>query len=795
MLDRALVMSRCSQFSPSFLKGVFRNIFAACLILVVSFPPVMADEQAIEAELEDAAQNNNAETAVVDAAESKADKTVTGCGDVICACMPSILQFSSPTLAPDENGKYPIALEADEVVSEGGDLVTLIGNAEVSQGRQTIVADKLEYSRSSDQVVASGNVEMIANDGTYLASESINVHAPTQIGTLTNTDYKLASSLTSEGGIDTVQIESRGSADMVSLEGEGVILMEGVKYTTCQEGKDHVMINASKLELDRNSGIGKARNATIRFMGIPLFYSPYLSFPIDDERKTGLLVPEFGSDDESGRIIGLPWYWNIAKNQDATITPRNYSDRGLQIGAEYRHKSSVSETYVYGEYMSDDDLFGDSRDMLSVQHYQQFTDSLTGEINFNDVSDADYFDDFRESERYFSASYVPRNASLKYSGEYFSVSARASEYEIIDPDILESSKPYERLPSVSVKTKLPEGPWGSKFNFGATYNNFASDFRTEGKRTALHGSLELPFENLWGFVTPKVSVFHRRYDLDNVAAGGEDSPSYTVPIVSLDAGIFMERNINWFGEGALQTLEPRLFYVYAPNEFQDDVPIFDTSQVTLNNFGNIFRENRFYGEDRIGDTNQVTLGITSRIIDNKTGDQRLKASLGQLYLIDDLQQNLFSNRPIESGLGDLLLAVSSSSKGGWNTSAFVQYDHDESEIRTGNFSIGYGPKEDKRKSLYLGYYHSKGFTRDIDQVSLAFSWPLSARWRVFGDERYSIEDSDSLSTTLGLEYDGCCWKVRLTSQERLNNRDINDKKSAVFLQLELTNLGRIRTGL
>lgn len=718
------------------------------------------------------------------------------CKGADCACKPSEIQFKSPLLAAGENGKFPISLEADDVEADGTDIVTLKGNAEVSQGRQTIVADELKYYRTSERVVASGDVEMISANGDYISSESIDVHVPTQIGTLKNTQFKMAEGITSEEGIDTVAIASRGSAETVELEGEGLISLENATYTTCKEGSDAVLIKAGSLELDQTSGVGKARNATVRFMGVPIFYAPYISFPLNDQRKSGLLVPGYGSDEESGNIIEIPYYWNIAKNQDATITPRYYTDRGLQVGAEYRRKSQTSDTFIYGEFLSDDELFGADRDLLSIQHRQQFTDRINGTVNYNDVSDADYFDDFRNDVRYFSATYVPRDVALSYSGDFINVLARANEYQIIDPIISEANKPYERLPSLAIGTKLPDGPYGLKFGLGGTYTNFASDARLEGTRTALNGSLELPLENIWGYVKPRVSLYHRTYDLDNVAEGGESSPSFSVPIFSLDTGVYFEKNSSWFGKSALHTLEPRLFYVYAPEEDQDEVPIFDTSQVSLNNFGNIFRENRFYGEDRVGDTNQVTVGLTTRIIDSKSGEQRLKASFGQLVLLDDLEQGLRSNsQPIESGLGDFLAEVRTESEGPWTTYAFLQYDHEESELRTARLALGYKPKDDSRKNVSVGYYFSNGFSRDTDQLTINANWPISDRWQFFGSERYSLEDSESLATTVGLEYNGCCWKLRFTGNERINNRDIEDKKTSVFIELELTSLGRFRTGL
>ncbi len=731
-----------------------------------------------------------------------ASNASAACKGIDCVCAPSEIQFASPLLTADADGDYPISLEAENVESEGEDLVTLTGNAEVTRGRQTVVADKLQYYRLSERVVAEGGVEMISENGDYLSSDAIDVHVPTQIGTLKNSKFKLARGISSADGIDTVQIESRGSAELVSLEGEGFVRLDNANYSTCPEGNDSVVIGARSLELDRTGGVGRARGATVRFKGVPIFYAPYLSFPLNDQRKTGFLAPGYGSDEESGNVFEVPWYWNIAKNQDATITPRYFSDRGLQVGVEYRRRTENSSTFIYGEVLPDDDLFGEDRDLISIRHSQQLTDNLSASVNYNDVSDIDYFNDLRNDVTSFSTSFVPRDVQLNYSHQYFRLNARANEYQIIDDRVSSINAPYERLPSLTFSSNLPEGPYGSSYGVNASYTDFSSDSRIEGSRTSINPYIELPFENLWGYVKPKLSVYSSRYSLDNVDPGVEDSPSFTVPIFSVDSGLYYEKNTSWFGEGALQTLEPRLFYAYAPDEDQSDVPVFDTSQVTLNNFSNIFRENRFYGSDRVGDTNQVTLGLTTRIIDNETGNQRLTASIGQLYLLDDLEQNLNSSTVIEKGLGDLLAEVKTVSKGAWTTYSFVQYDHEESEVRTARFAVGYEPKDDSRKNIQVGYYRSDILDSVVDQLTVEANWPVSDKWQFFGSERYSIEDSESIETRAGLEYNGCCWKLRFIGSSRIDTRlrrtnDIagDDKRTAFFIELELTALGRLRTGI
>ena len=733
------------------------------------------------------------------------------CKGINCVCKPSVLNYATPTLEPDENGDYLIALEADNVLSQGENLVELSGNAKVEQGRQTIVADNLKYYRESERVVATGNVEMISEKGDYLSSESVDVIAPTQIGTLVNSEFKLSKGINSSDGVDIAEIESRGSAELISLEGEGVVRLSNAKFTNCPDGNDSVMVGASEIELDRIGGIARAKGATVRFKGVPIFYAPYLSFPINDQRKTGFLTPGYGSDDESGNIIEVPWYWNIAKNQDATITPRYYTDRGLQVGLEYRHLSENSSTLVYGEILPEDDLYdglngeletGQQRDMLSIQHRHQFTDDISASVNYNDVSDIDYFNDFRNEVSYFSALYVPRDVRLNYSHDYFNLGVRASEYQIIDDRI--TNAPYERLPSVSFNTRLPDGPYDISYGVDASYTNFASDDRAdEGKRLAITPYAEIPFENVWGYVKPRLSFHHRSYSLDRANADLDDNPSFDVPIFSIDSGIYLEKNTSWFGDEALQTLEPRLYYVYAPEEDQEDVPLFDTRQISLNNLRNIFRETRFYGGDRVGDTNQATIGVTSRIIDSESGDERLKLSVGQLILLDDLEQNQFAGQVIEKGLGDLLVELRTRSTGPWTTYSFIQYSHEEDDaIRTARFDLGYSPDDDNRKLLSLGYYFRERGDTDLEQLTFNAQWPIADRWQVFGSGRYSLERSENIASTIGLEYNGCCWKLRLIGSDRVDSRLVrtsdpsaDKKRTSIFLELELTSLGRIRTGI
>jgi len=715
---------------------------------------------------------------------------------VNAACKNPELEFATPTAQLNEDGQFPIVLEADDVSASGDEVVVLTGNAEVSQGRQTVVADKLEYYRETERVVAQGNVEVISPNGDYLSADSVDVVTSTSIGSMENAQFKLAKGLTSEGGVDTVQIDSRGSADKVSLEGEGFVRLEGAEYSNCNEGNDSVVIAAKEIELDRLTGVGKARNAVLRFQGVPIFYTPYISFPINDQRKTGFLTPGFGSDEESGNVFEIPWYWNIAKNQDATITPRLYTDRGIQLAAEYRLRTQSSSTYLYGEVLPDDDLFGDDREFVQIQHSQQFTSNLSARLNYNDVSDSDYFDDLSNDAALFSATFIPRDLAIDYSHNLFNLTARFNEFELVDSNIGILGQPLERLPEINFNTRFARLDNGLKFGLAASYTNFQAETGVDGKRFVASPYLEQVFESSWGYIKPAVSLNHRSFELDNVAVGGESDPSFTVPAVSIDSGIYFEKDINWFGGDAIQTLEPRLFYAYASDEDQDDIPLFDTSTVNFNNYSNVFRVNRFFGQDRFADTNQATLGLTTRVIDQNTGIERLKASVAQVYYFEDLEQSLISNDGVDEGLGDFLFELRTRGNSDWSTYSFIQYDHEESELRTARFELAYQPNDDNRKNISLGYFFSDlELQDDVDQITFNLDWPLSDRWQFSAQERYSIEDSESLYRDIGVEYNACCWKLRFRAQDRVNNRDLDDKRTSFFIELELTALGSIRGGL
>lgn len=732
------------------------------------------------------------------------------------------------------NEEFPVEIEADSMEPSDRNVITLKGNAQVVQGTQMIGGESITYDKGNDTLKAAGDVVIYTPLGDRLNVDNLELELESFVGEASNVRYKWAernvlgninarrvfdprdndsvfldsnfndltegdfderefdeddeapASATAEDGQAIVR--ARGSAARVFMEGHDLARLEDVTYTTCVEGQDDVIISAGELELDQGNNVGTARNVTLRFKDVPIFYLPYVTFPISNERKTGFLFPGIGRDSESGITVEAPWYWNISPNLDATITPRWMQERGVQLAGEFRYLTERGQGVLRGEILPSDELYDDDRSAFSYRHDHKFTDRLTGYIDVQHASDDDYFDDFETDVNVTSSTHLPERAQLSYRGDVWNVTALAAGYQTLDDRISEINRPYDRLPQITFNANVPQFRGsGIKLDFKGEVVRFDRSAGVTGTRIDMTPAISLPIRPVYGFVIPKLALRTTKYNLDN-NPDGDDSLSRTVPILSVDSGLYFERNTTWGGKNALQTLEPRMFYVYIPDEDQDAIPTFDTSQVSLNNMSSLFRDNRFYGADRVGDTNQITLGLTTRILDAKTGRQKLSASVGQAFFLEDRFVTLNDSSRQERSKSSFLAEVDARFNNNLRVWSFLEYDTEESEIATGRLDFDYSPSP--RNRVGLGYRYSGEFS---EQLNLNVDWAISPRWDFHLRERYDIDASQNLETTVGFGYDACCWGIDFVYQRRLNRGE--EYKNAFFMIFELTGLGRVRAGL
>ncbi len=559
------------------------------------------------------------------------------------------------------------------------------------------------------------------------------------------------------------QNNARGAASVLEINQDGRLQLVDVSYTTCPPDSNDWVIEAGEIELDTRSGVGKARGARLRFQGVTILYTPYLSFPITDARKSGILTPEIGSTGRSGNEISVPYYWNIAENYDATFIPRLLTDRGLQIGTEFRYLFQNSGGELEVEYLPDDNKFNDNRHHLRFEHQTLFANGWRNQIDVRDVSDDQYFEDLGGSLSISSITHLNRSLAFDYVGENWSLLGRVQEYQTIDSAILPEDEPYQRLPQIYARGYWPDNVLGLAYGLDAEMVYFDRDVGVTGWRFNAAPELTLPIVKPGWFVTPAASVDFTQYVLDNTVVGQDEEPNRTVPIASLDAGLHLERLMK-SEERRVQTLEPRLLYVHVPFREQSGLPVFDTIEPDLN-LVQLYRKNRFLGVDRIADTDQLSIGVTSRIIDVNTGRELMSATIGQALYLSKQGVTLPGEPPVVFDSSDYIAEVRFLIYDNLNFDVGHQWSKDggttQSEAR-----LQYRPRSNK--ILNLAYRFRR---QSLEQGDISWSWPLSQSWNFVGRYNFSFRDDEVLEQFYGLEYESCCWGLRLVSRRYISTRD------------------------
>jgi LPS-assembly protein len=573
---------------------------------------------------------------------------------------------------------------------------------------------------------------------------------------------------------------SRGNADALEINQNGKLTLDGVEYTSCPPGSEDWLIQGTSIELDTRKGVGIAKGMKLRFKGVPILYAPYLSFPIGDARKSGVLTPEIGSSGRSGNEIRVPWYWNIAPNYDATITPRLLTSRGLQIATEFRYLTERNKGIVAADYLPDDDIVNAARHQFRFEHETLFGNGWRNQIDIREVSDSQYYEDLGGSLSSSSITHLNRSVRFDYQSRNLSVFGQVQDYQTIDDAILPDEEPYQRLPQVLLRGSW-DIPMGLRFGIDGEIVNFDRDVGVTGWRLNAAPVLELPIERPGWFVTPAIEFDYTEYDLEDTLAGEPSNPTRSLPISSLDVGMILERSMKT--SNRIQTIEPRLLYVKIPFRDQDQLPVFDTITPDIN-LVQLYRKNRYVGIDRIGDTEQLSAGITTRILDVGSGRELMSATIGQTRYFDDRMVTLPGLATETSETSDYIAQLRFSLFKNVNFDIGHQWDTDttKSEAR-----LQYRPSNNK--ILNLAYR----FRRDsLEQGDVSWSWPLSSRWNFVGRYNFSFRDEEVLEQFFGLEYESCCWGLRMFSRRHISTRD-GTRDSSFGLQLVLKGMTSVGT--
>ncbi len=658
-------------------------------------------------------------------------------------------------------------------------ILVLSGGVDVRRAQERVVADRLTYDRNTGDIKTEG-ATLLDRPGLRMIGDRALLNLETDQGQMHDVSYRFSDSA-----------NLRGTADLAELLNPSQTRYSGLVYSTCPPGTNAWSIKASKLKLDQDEGIGVARDARLRIKGVPVAYTPYLRFPIDDRRRSGFLIPTIGTSDESGFELTVPYYWNIAPNLDATLSPQFLSERGLLMGTEVRYMTRRDRGRIEAEFMPNDAKYdGDSpRWAVNLEEDGTWLGRFRTLLEYSAVSDDQYLQDFGNGLDITSTRRLLQRGALTYAGRGWSLLTALEGYQTVDPETTPEQRPYGRLPQVLFNLNPVKVGAGLHASVNAEYDYFDHNHIVYGQRLAMQPSLSLPLRRSYGHLTPRVSLNLSGYDLSNTAPSQPTSPSHSIPTVEVDGKLVFERDRSWFGNSAVQTLEPRLYYLYTPFADQSETPVFDSSVLNFN-FVNLFRNNRFTGRDRIGDANQITTALTSRFLDADTGEEMLRLSVGRiLYFADRLVQ---IDRPVQTASESPIAGeVSARLFDQWRGRASFEWDPNEDTEQWGRRTLQLQYSEaEARRLVNLAYRFDRGTSLEnrYETTDLSFQMPVSNRVNVVGRWLYSLETEETSDAFAGIEFGQCCWKVRVLGRHFKNRAD-SAATTSVMLQVELAGLG------
>lgn len=571
---------------------------------------------------------------------------------------------------------------------------------------------------------------------------------------------------------------ANGSAEYIQLTGGHTSRLHKLDYTSCPGDQPDWLLYARELELRHEDGRGIARGAKLIFKGIPILYAPYFTFPIDDRRKSGFLYPNVGQTSDSGLEFGVPYYWNIAPNQDATFEPRYFSKRGFMLTGEYRFLTRRTTGSLNFDYMPDDRLADDTRYRYLVEHNAYPIRRWNSRIIVNRVSDDRYFQDFGTKLAETSLQFLRSSGTLTGVGRNWDFELMVDDFQILDESILPQNRPYRRLPRLGYWLDRPLGQTGLFFGLTSEAVYFDRDIGTTGARFDLYPRIYWSRYSSWGFIKPSLGVRYTGYDLDLGLAAGDESPSRSTAIASLDAALVFDRTTPG---GDRQTIQPRLFYLYVPYEDQSDLPNFDTGEFTFG-FSQLFNTNRFAGSDRQGDANQLSVAITTNHIDGISGAELWSLSLGQIFYFSDRRVQLDGNPAVDTDVSPFVGEFTWHLWSRFSLVAGLQWNWENDNLDVGTLGFNYRGNKGERLRFEYRYRRDR-----VDQFDLRAFWPINERWRILSRVNYSFADSDMLEVQGGIEYESCCWAIRTVVRRYLKNRD-GEYRNSVYVELNLKGL-------
>lgn len=739
--------------------------------------------------------------------------------DLASQCKLGIPTYNRPLVQGDTN-QLPVTINADHAKGNYPDDAVFTGNVDIQQGNGRLQADEvlLHQKQAEGQPEPVRTVDALGN--VHYDDNQVILKGPKAWANLNTKDTNVW-----EGDYQMVGRQGRGKADLMKQRGENrYTILENGSFTSCLPGSDTWSVVGSEVIHDREEQVAEIWNARFKLGPVPVFYSPYLQLPVGDKRRSGFLIPNAQYSKTNYFEFSLPYYWNIAPNFDATITPHYMHKRGnVQWQNEFRYLTQAGMGLMEFDYLPSDNVYQDENPGMSDKHRWLFYWQHGGvmdqvwrfNVNYTKVSDTSYFNDFNSKYGSSTDGYARQFFSVGYAVENFDATLSTLQFQVFDTSRGDS---YRAEPQLDVNFYQNDvGPFDTRLYAQAVHFTNVNENLPEATRLHLEPTISLPVSNDWGSLNAEAKLLATHYQQDNLDRyrayrGGnneaannlEDSVNRVLPQFKLDGKVVFERDAGLIGDGFTQTLEPRAQYLYVPYRDQSSINNYDSS-LLQSDYSGLFRDRTYGGLDRIASANQVTTGVTSRIYDDASVE-RFNVSVGQIYYFtqsrtgdDDINWEKNKDTGSMVWAGDTYWRISDR----WGLRGGVQYDARLANVATGNGVIEYRRDDDRVLQLnyryaspeYIqatlpSYSTAEQYKDGINQVGMTASWPIVDRWSVVGAYYYDTNANEAADQMLGVQYNSCCYAIRVGYERKLNGWDIDKSKydEVIGFNIELRGL-------
>lgn len=692
----------------------------------------------------------------------------------LSTCPVQTFDFVLPELQNNQ-----IKVTSDSSLIADNKLAAFEGNVTISNSTSIIEADSASIEQQGGQIVAQGNVKY-TDELIQVKSQSVEVLSDLKLLQMAQSDYKIRG------------LNGRGGAQILSISEQNGLLLEDVSFTTCPEQSEDWKIKASKISINQDKPFGEAYNTRFYVGDVPVFYLPYFAFPITTERQSGFLFPKFASSTRTGVEYEQPFYWNIAPNMDATISTRLMTNRGIQLKSEFRYLTKDHQGQIQLEYLpSDNDTAAlDERYFYRFTHSGSLNENLHLSANISDLSDDNYFVDLGSDYYSEADAYLYQKIGLDYHSEKLYASFYVNDFTTLG-DVASN---YRAIPELKVTYN---SSLNSYINYGvhSEFAFFENDDITLPNATRFHiePSISVPYQKAWGELLAEISVLHTLYDQDLKRSNNsalKENISRTIPQARFYGNLIFEKDYSHASEQFLLTLEPQFQYLYTDFKQQSGIGLYDATPL-LTTFRTLFRGQEFTGLDRINDNNQITIGATSRLM-NQASTQILAISAGQIFYLEDAKLIDSTRQDDRSAFA---AEIDWQVNQNWFLHSDIQLGTSTKKVERSSLSTEYRISDNKLIKINHRYIRELS-NEKIDQIGITASWPLTEKWHWVGRYYRDLDNSRSIESYMGLEYESCCWAIRVTLRRNLATRfndsgirDLDEFDSGISLSFIFKGMG------